>query len=35
MISAKEAYEKSRESAKRNVEKALEHIEEVISAAAE
>ena len=35
MISAKEAYEKSKESAKRNVEKALKQIEEAIAAAAE
>lgn len=35
MISAKEAYEKSRESAERNVEKVLKQIEEAIDAAAE
>ena len=35
MISANEAYEKSKESAKRNVEKVLQQIEEVISAAIE
>ena len=35
MISAKEAYEKSKESAKRNAEKALKQIEEAIAVAAD